>query len=77
MEQEKKYTRFEKARLIGARALQISQGAPLMIKLSDDELKGLHYDPIHIAKKEFEEGASPLIVVEKQSESEVVKKKKK
>ncbi|MDD1756918.1 MAG: DNA-directed RNA polymerase subunit K, partial [Methanomassiliicoccales archaeon] len=27
----KKYTRFEKARIIGARALQISLGAPVLI----------------------------------------------
>ena len=31
------HTRFEKARIIGARALQISMGAPL--KVSEDELR--------------------------------------
>ena len=28
-----RYTRFEKARIIGARALQISMGAPSLIKI--------------------------------------------
>jgi len=47
------YTRFEKARIIGARALQIAKGAPVMIKT---DLK----DPIKIAKLEFEKGVIPL-----------------
>ena len=32
------YTRYEKARIIGARALQISRGAPVMIK-TDTKLR--------------------------------------
>lgn len=56
------FTVFEKARLIGSRALQISQGAPLMIKLSEKELEALNYNPIEIAKKEFAEGKLPLTV---------------
>lgn len=50
-------TKYEKARLIGARALQISMGAPFLIKLSEDELKKMSYNPIEIAKLEFEKGA--------------------
>jgi len=49
----KEYTRFERARMIGARALQIARGAPIMIKTN---LR----DPIEIAEKEFEEGVIPL-----------------
>ena len=52
------YTRFERARIIGARALQISRGAPLTIKT---KLK----DPIRIAEAEFEEGSIPLGVRKK------------
>ena len=44
-----KLTRFERARIIGARALQISMGAPLLI-----ETEGLT-DPIDIALKELDE----------------------
>ncbi|MFA6072748.1 MAG: DNA-directed RNA polymerase subunit K [Candidatus Woesearchaeota archaeon] len=50
-------TKFEKARLIGARSLQISMGAPFLIKISEDELKKMNYNPIEIAKLEFEQDA--------------------
>jgi DNA-directed RNA polymerase subunit K/omega len=32
-------TKYEKARLIGARALQISMGAPFLIKLSKEAIR--------------------------------------
>ncbi|MFP4568237.1 MAG: DNA-directed RNA polymerase subunit K [Candidatus Woesearchaeota archaeon] len=53
-------TKYEKARLIGARALQISMGAPFLIKLSKKELDALKYNPLEIAKQEFEQGALPM-----------------
>ena len=56
------YTRFEKARIIGARALQISQGAPFQVKLSPEDLTRLKYNPVEIAKLEFEAGAIPIEV---------------
>ncbi len=52
-----KYTRFEKARIIGARALQISMGAPIVVEASKDIL-----DPIDIAMLEFNEGIIPITV---------------
>jgi len=55
---KREYTKFERARIIGARALQISRGAPLTIKT---KLK----DPIRIAEAEFEKGTLPLGVREK------------
>jgi len=58
-----KYTRFEKARIIGARALQISMGAPSLIKIP----KGI-IAPIDIAMTELEEEAIP-ITVKRASES--------
>ncbi len=54
------YTRFEKARIIGARALQISCGAPTMI----DYPKGM-LDPIDIALKEFDADVLPISVIKK------------
>ena len=57
-----KYTKYERARLIGARALQLSQGAPIMIEISEEELKKINYDPIMIAKMELEQGKMPLDV---------------
>ncbi|MBI5388963.1 DNA-directed RNA polymerase subunit K [Candidatus Woesearchaeota archaeon] len=59
---EETYTRYEKARILGSRALQISMGAPFMIKLSEDELKAMRYSPLEIAKKEFEKGLVPVTV---------------
>jgi DNA-directed RNA polymerase subunit K len=49
------YTKYEKARIIGARALQIAMGAPVLIEI--DEI-----DPIEIAIAEFEKGAVPITV---------------
>ena len=56
------YTKYEHARIIGARALQISMGAPFMVKLSDEELKKLGYNAIEIAKFEFKQGLIPISV---------------
>ncbi|MEZ0346491.1 MAG: DNA-directed RNA polymerase subunit K [Infirmifilum sp.] len=52
-------TRFEKARIIGIRALQISFGAPVLIPLEESE----KLDAIRIAEKELETGALPIIIV--------------
>ncbi len=52
-----KYTRFEKARIIGARALQISLGAPVLVDYPEDML-----DPIDIALMEFEQDLVPITV---------------
>jgi len=51
-------TRFEKARIVGARALQLAMGAPPLIELH----KGL-FEPFEIARVEFEKGVIPLSIV--------------
>ncbi len=56
----KKHTKYERARIIGSRALQISQGAPLLIKLTKKQLEELKYNPIEIAKREYEKGVIPI-----------------
>ena len=56
------FTKFERARMIGSRALQISMGAPFLIKLSEKELEKVGYNPIRIAKLEFEKGVLPITV---------------
>jgi DNA-directed RNA polymerase subunit K len=53
-------TKYEKARLIGARSLQISMGAPIMVKMTPKLFEELKYDPLEIAKLEFEQGVIPL-----------------
>ncbi len=52
-----KYTRFERARIIGARALQISLGSPVLVDVSADVI-----DPIEIAIVEYDKGAIPMTV---------------
>jgi len=56
------YTKYEKARIIGARALQISLGAPFMIKMNDKKLAEISYNPVEIAKFEFEKDLIPITV---------------
>lgn len=61
-EEELKFTKYEKARLIGARALQISMGAPFAIKLTPKQLEDLCYNPVEIAKLEFDQGKIPIAI---------------
>jgi DNA-directed RNA polymerase subunit K len=51
------YTRFERARIIGARALQLSMGAPPLI-----EVAAQVRNPVQVAMAEFENDAIPLTV---------------
>lgn len=56
--EESEYTRFERARILGARALQISLGAPLLIDVPSDFV-----DPVALAEREFEAGVIPITVL--------------
>ncbi len=59
---EPEYTKYEKARLIGSRALQIAMGAPFLVKLSKNKLEEIRYNPVEIAKLEYEKGVIPITV---------------
>jgi DNA-directed RNA polymerase I, II, and III subunit RPABC2 len=50
-------TKYEKARIIGARALQISKNAPIMVDIDQGE-----WDPLKIAEKELFERKIPFII---------------
>jgi len=52
-----KLTRFERARIVGARALQISMGAPILVDVSEG-----FSSPIDIALKELEAGILPITI---------------
>ena len=56
------YTKYEKARIVGSRALQIAMGAPYLIKLKEEDLERIGYNPVEIAKLEFHEGIIPITV---------------
>lgn len=52
---EFKLTRYERARIIGARALQISLGAPVLLDIDKGE-------PIDLAMEELRLGVIPITV---------------
>ncbi len=51
------YNKFEAARLIGARALQLAMGAPALVKVNKKEDRYMN-----IAKREMEKGLLPITV---------------
>lgn len=55
-------TKYEKARVIGARALQISMGAPFLFKMTKEDLERINYKPVEIAKMEFERDILPITI---------------
>lgn len=75
MAEELIYSKYEKARLIGSRALQISNGAPFMVKVSEKKLKEIGYNPVEIAKMEFEAGVLPIEVRRVQPDTREKEKK--
>jgi DNA-directed RNA polymerase subunit K len=50
-----RYSRYEKARILGARALQVSYGAPVLVETDRTE-------PILIAAEEYDAGVLPFTV---------------
>ncbi|SIR59517.1 DNA-directed RNA polymerase subunit K [Natronorubrum thiooxidans] len=53
--QQERHNRYEKARILGARALQVSYGAPVLIETDQSE-------PILIAAEEYDAGVLPFTV---------------
>ncbi|KAL7060226.1 hypothetical protein AAHC03_09330 [Spirometra sp. Aus1] len=49
-------TKYERARVLGARALQLSMSAPVMVELSGER------DPLKIAEKELRANKIPIII---------------
>jgi len=49
------YNRYEKARIIGARALQVAYGAPVLVDTDQSQ-------PIIIAAEEYDAGVLPFTV---------------
>jgi DNA-directed RNA polymerase subunit K len=52
------YTRFERARILGARALQISLGAPILADVPTSMI-----DPLTISEVEYAEHVIPITVI--------------
>jgi DNA-directed RNA polymerase subunit K/omega len=61
-------TRFEYARILGARSLQISMGAPVLVELDEtnpveeDEQPSEQGDPLLIAEREIKQRLLPILI---------------
>ncbi len=56
------FTKYERARILGARALQIAMNAPILVKISKEDLEKIRYDPLKIAEAELDSGILPIVV---------------
>ena len=56
------FTKYEQARIVGARALQISMGAPFILDLDEKDIESVRFNPVELAKIEFKEGVIPITV---------------
>lgn len=56
-------SRYDKTRLISARAHQIADGSALKVELTEEELEKINYNPIKIAMIEFEKGLIDIQVL--------------
>ena len=59
---QSQFTKYEIARILGARALQIAMNAPLLIKINENDLESVKYDALKIAEIEFNSGVLPISV---------------
>lgn len=59
---QEKFTKYEIARILGARSLQLAMDAPVLLKLSSEEESDLNYDTLKIAEKELESEVLPITV---------------
>lgn len=55
---EEQYSKYEKARIIGARALQLAYGAPPLVKVPEGMI-----NPIDLAELEFDNGVIPITIL--------------
>jgi DNA-directed RNA polymerase subunit K len=62
MKNEQMFTRYERARILGARALQIAMNAPLLIKIKPEDLEKIKYDSLKIAEIELDSGILPISI---------------
>lgn len=61
MEHEK-FTKYERARILGARALQIAMNAPLLLKIDSEDLEKINYDALKIAEIELNSDVLPISI---------------
>lgn len=59
---EQDFTKYERARILGARALQIAMNAPVLIKISQEDLEKIKYDSLKIAEIELNSNILPISI---------------
>jgi len=59
---EDKFSKYEIARILGARALQLAMDAPVLLKIDKKKLDEINYDVLKIAEMEFESEILPITV---------------
>lgn len=59
---KQEFSKYERARIIGARGLQISMDAPLLVDVDEKELDSMNFDPLKIAEKELDSGVLPISI---------------
>lgn len=59
---EEQFTKYEIARILGARALQLAMDAPILFKMDEKKIEELNYDVLKIAELELENGVLPITV---------------
>ena len=62
MTNQQNFTKYEQARILGARALQIAMNAPLFIKIEKEDLEKIKYDALKIAEIELESEILPISI---------------
>ena len=60
--EKRQFTKYETARILGARALQIAMNAPLLIKINQEDLEKIKFDALKIAEVEFNSNILPISV---------------
>jgi len=56
------FTKYERARILGARAFQIAMNAPLLIKISQEDLEKINFDSLKIAEVELNSNILPISI---------------
>ena len=76
MKLQEKFTKYEIARILGARSLQLAMDAPVLLKLSNKEIEELNFDSLKIAERELSANVLPITVkrpLPQKSEKEIKK----
>ena len=61
-EKKETFTKYETARILGARALQLAMNAPTLLAIPKEKLEEVNYDPLKIAEFEFNARVLPITV---------------